>query len=44
MERNCVKCVFHLSGSCSQWDCCGTLTEADVEKMIKVLKENGLSW
>ena len=38
VERNCIKCVFHLSGSCSQWDCVGTVTEQEVENMLRMLK------
>ena len=26
MDRDCKKCVYHSSGSCSQWDCNFTTT------------------
>lgn len=39
MDRNCPKCVFHLSGSCSQWDCCGTVTEQEVENMLRIIEK-----
>lgn len=35
IERNCNICVWKRSGSCSRWDCSGTLTESDVEKLIE---------
>ena len=30
MNRECDKCVYHTSGSCSQWECKGTTTINDV--------------
>lgn len=32
MERDCNKCVYHASGSCSAWKCEGTLTLEAVKK------------
>lgn len=33
MERNCEKCIYHISGSCSKWDCEMTTLE-DYRKSI----------
>lgn len=32
MDRNCNKCIHHTSGSCSAWECKGTVTVEDVRK------------
>lgn len=32
MDRNCSKCIHHTSGSCSAWECTGTVTVEDVRK------------
>lgn len=31
MDRNCNKCIHHTSGSCSAWECKGTVTVEDVK-------------
>lgn len=35
MNRECNKCVFHASGSCSAWECQGTTTVEDVIREIR---------
>lgn len=37
--RNCNMCVFHLTGSCSRWDCEGTITERMVADVLEIIKE-----
>lgn len=37
MERDCNKCVYHTSGTCSRWECKGTVTRDDIR--AEVLKE-----
>lgn len=43
MERNCQKCIHHISGLCSKWDCEMTTLEDYRNKVIdefaEVLKE-----
>ena len=34
MERNCEKCIYHISGSCSKWDCEMTTLEDYRKKVI----------
>lgn len=36
-DRNCKECVHHSSGSCSKWQCFGTVTINDVKR--NTLKE-----
>lgn len=31
MDRDCNKCIHHTSGSCSAWECTGTVTVEDVK-------------
>ena len=43
MDRECNKCVYHTSGSCSAWECTGTKTVEDVradaiDEVICILK------
>lgn len=38
-DRNCNMCVFHLTGSCSRWDCEGTITERMVADVLEIIKE-----
>lgn len=32
MNRNCEKCVYHIDGGCSQWECPGATTIEDIRK------------
>lgn len=38
-DRNCNMCVFHLTGSCSRWDCEGTITETMVAGLLEKAKK-----
>lgn len=42
MDRDCKNCVYHSSGSCSQWDCNFTTTNdvrnKAIDDFVKVVK------
>lgn len=44
MDRDCKNCVYHSSGSCSQWDCNFTTTNdvrnKAVDDFVKVVKKH----
>lgn len=44
MNRDCKNCVYHSSGSCSQWDCNFTTTNdvrnKAVDDFVKVVKKH----
>lgn len=37
MDRDCNKCVYHTSGSCSQWECKGTTPIDDIRAEEKII-------
>ena len=39
MDRDCKNCVYHSSGSCSQWDCNFTTTNDVRNKAIDDFKK-----
>ena len=43
MDRDCKNCVYHSSGSCSQWDCNFTTTNdvrnEAVDDTVKAIKK-----
>lgn len=40
MDRECNKCIYHISGSCSRWNCEGTETlEHHDRKLLDELNE-----
>lgn len=44
MDRDCKNCVYHSSGSCSQWDCNFTTTNdvrnKAIDDFVKVVKKH----
>lgn len=44
MDRDCKNCVYHSSGSCSQWDCSFTtindVRNKAVDDFVKVVKKH----
>lgn len=44
MNRDCKNCVYHSSGSCSQWDCNFTTTNdvrnKAIDDFVKVVKKH----
>lgn len=43
MDRDCKNCVYHSSGSCSQWDCNFTTTNdvrnEAIDDTVKAIKK-----
>lgn len=43
MDRDCKNCVYHSSGSCSQWDCNFTTTNdvrnKAIDDTVKAIKK-----
>lgn len=43
MDRDCKNCVYHSSGSCSQWDCNFTTTNGvrneAIDDTVKAIKK-----
>ena len=46
MDRDCKNCVYHSSGSCSQWDCNFTTTNdvrnKAIDNFTKAVEDAGL--